>query len=266
MLMEVKNNFKYFIKIILCNLKSAFEYRKSFVIQTVFMMVNNCFFLIFWSVVFDINGKNINGIEMKDILYLWSIPTISYGIAHFFFGGINELSNKIITGGLDQYLTQPKSIFFGVITSKNDFSAFGDLAYGILLAIIVSTNIINFLEIIFYSIVGSIIILATLTIIRSMAIWFGDIKEIAEKYEHNFLINFSTYPEAIYGNITKFILYTIVPAGYIVHLPIKLLDNFSIKGLLILIVATIFYVVIAIFIFKQVLVKYESGNSMSMKG
>jgi len=266
MLMEVKNNFKYLIRIICCNLKSAFEYRKSFIIQTIFMMVNNCFFLIFWSVVFNINGKNINGIEMKDILYLWSIPTISYGMAYFFFGGIKELSTKIITGGLDIYLTQPKSVFLSVITSRSDFSAFGDFAYGLLLSIIVSENIIHFLEIMFYSVIACIIMISTLTIIMSLSTWLGDVKEIAEKYEHNFLINFSTYPEAIYGNITKFILYTIVPAGYIVHLPIKLLGNFTIKGLLILILATSIYVCIAILIFKKVLVKYESGNSMRMKG
>lgn len=266
MLMVVKNNLNYFIKIIWCNLKSAFEYKKSFIIQTIFMMINNCFFLIFWSVVFNINEKNMNGIELKDILYLWSIPTMAYGIVHFFFGGINELSTKIITGGLDTYLTQPKNIFFSIITFKSDFSAFGDFLYGLLLSVIVSNNILNFLEIIFYCIVACVVMVATLTIIRSLAIWLGDIDQIAEKYEHNFLINFSTYPEAIYGRITKIILYTIVPAGYIIHLPVKLLGNFTVRGIFILLIATSIYIFIAIKIFKKVLIKYESGNSMNMNG
>ena len=253
MLMEVKNNIKYLLKLIYYNLKSAIEYKKSFILQTIFMAVNNCFFLIFWSVVFNINGENINGIEMKDILYLWSIPTISYGLSHFLFGGITEISDKIISGELDAYLIQPKSVFLSLISSKSDFSAFGDLIYGLILSVIVSENIYRFFEILVFSIIGCIVMIATLTIIRSLAIWLGDISEIADKYEHNFLITFCTYPEIIYGNITKIILYTIIPAGYIVHLPIKLLGKFSIKGFFILILGTAIYIILAVILFRKVL-------------
>ena len=73
MLMEAKNTINFIIKSLICNIKSSMEYKKSFVLQTIFMMMNNGFFLIFWGVVFGINNGNISGITINDILYLWSI-------------------------------------------------------------------------------------------------------------------------------------------------------------------------------------------------
>ena len=266
MLMEVKNNLRYIKNAMKCNLKSVVEYKSSFILQTLFMFVNNGFFLIFWNVVFGINNNQTNGIEMKEIYYLWSIPTISYGLAYFLFGGIASIGKNIITGGMDSYLTQPKNVFINIATSRCDFSASGDLLYGLVMGILASNNILDYLEILGYSILGSIIFIATMTIIRSMAVFVGDVDEMAERYEHTFLINFSVYPEEIFGKVIKFMLYTLVPAGYIVHLPIRLIRDFNILHFLLLILAIAIYVIIAVNIFKKALKNYESGNSMALKG
>jgi len=265
MLTAVKNNIRYIKKAMKCNLKSVIEYKSSFILQTIFMFVNNGFFLIFWNVVFGINNNQTNGIEMKEIYYMWAISTIGYGIAYFFLGGISNIGKYIVNGGLDSYLTQPKNVFINIATSKCDFSACGDLIYGLLTGILASENILDYLEILGYSVLGGIIFVATMTIIRSLAVYIGDVDEMAERYEHTFLINFSVYPEEIFGVLVKFVLYTIVPAGYIVHLPIRLIKDFSLIGFSLLILAVIIYVLIAVIIFKKAIKNYESGNSMALK-
>ena len=264
--MEVKNNFRYIKNAMKCNLKSVIEYKSSFILQTLFMFVNNGFFLIFWNVVFGINNGQTNGIEMKEIYYMWAISTIGYGIAYFLFGGISNIGKNIVNGGLDSYLTQPKNVFINIATSRCDFSASGDLLYGLIIGVLASNNILDYLEILGYSILGSIIFIATMTIIRCMAVFVGDVDEIAERYEHTFLINFSVYPEEIFGKVIKFMLYTLVPAGYVVHLPIKLIQDFNIVHFLLLILAITIYVIITVVIFKKALKNYESGNSMALKG
>ena len=85
MLTEAKNTINFFFKSLKCNMKSALEYKKSFIAQVSFMLINDGFFIIFWLVVFGINNGNISGLEMKDILYLWSIPVTAWGISRFFF-------------------------------------------------------------------------------------------------------------------------------------------------------------------------------------
>ena len=69
MLMEVKNNIKYFFNAIKVSIKSAMAYKVSFLIQTIFMFINNAFFLIFWSVVFK-NGGQDSGLVFNNVLYI----------------------------------------------------------------------------------------------------------------------------------------------------------------------------------------------------
>lgn len=266
MLMEAKNTINFIIKSIICNIKIALEYKKSFVMQVIFMMVNNGFFLIFWGVVFGINGGNINGIGMKDIMYLWSIPVISWGAVHFFFGGIKELNTYIISGTLDTYLLQPKNMFFNIATSKCDLAACGDLVYGTILGIIVSDSILDFLMIIVYSIIGLIFLASIMVIVRSLAVWLGDVENIAHVYEQSLFATFTTYPEAIFGKGIKFLMFTVIPAMYAVHFPIRLMEKFDLKIFILVIVVMNIYILIAKYIFSKVLEKYESGNNIAMKG
>ena len=71
MLTEVKNNIRYFFNAIKISIKSAMAYKVSFLVQTIFMAINNVFFLIFWGVVFSNTGSD-SGITFNNVLYLWS--------------------------------------------------------------------------------------------------------------------------------------------------------------------------------------------------
>lgn len=266
MLTEAKKNINYIKRVVSFNLKSALEYKISFFTQAIFMFINNSFFLIFWKVVLDINSNQVNGLQTKNILYLWAIPTIGVGLSNFLFGGIENISKNLMDGGMDSYLTQPKNVFINLATSKCDFAAFGDLTYGLFIGIFAAYNIQEYLIIVFYGILACIIMTATMTIIRSFAVFLGNIEDIAERYEHVLLLNFSLYPEEIFGKFVKLVLYTIVPAGYIVHLPIQIIHKFNIIKFLILLIATIIYIIIAKTIFKVALNRYESGNAIIMKG
>lgn len=265
MLTEVKNSLNFIFKSIVCNIKSALEYKKSFITQTVFMIVNNGFFLIFWLVVFAINNGNVSGIEMKDILYLWSIPTISWGFAHFFFGGVFEFNRYIINGELDTYLLQPKNMFFNIATSKCDVAAFGDIIYGLVIAIIVSENLLHFFMIMMFAIIATVLTICVSVIIRSLAVWFGDVDNVAHVYEQSLFITFCTYPDVVFSSGIKFLMYTIIPAMYAVHLPIKLLGKFDIKIFMLIIIAMMIFIGISKALFGAVLKRYESGNNIALK-
>lgn len=266
MLTEVKNNIKFLLISLKYNLKSSLEYKTSFLIQTFFMIINNGFFLIFWSLVLDVSSSNGSVLQMKNILYLWALAPASWGLANFLFGGLRQINTYVLTGSLDTYLLQPKNILLSIATSKCEFSAFGDLVYGIVIGFIAcSGDIIKYLQFLIYVLIGTIITCAVFILIRILAIWIGEIEQIAHIYENSLFITFSTYPFEIFGGITKFLMYTIIPAAYIAHIPIILLERFNIKLFLILILATIILLSLAILVFYKSLKKYESGNNIAMK-
>ena len=266
MLTEVKNNFKFLFKALKYNILSALEYKKSFLIQVIFMFINNGFFLVFWNVVFAKNGGTLNNIEMKDIYILWAIPVISWGIYAFFFGGVLKLNEYIKNGNLDTFILQPKNMFLNIATSYSDFGAAGDLLYGLLMGVIAAENLIEFLHILVYVIPATIITICTQILIRVLAIWLGDVENIAHVYSFSLFITFSTYPEQIFSNIMKVLFYTVVPVAYVVYIPIRILNNFDIKLLLAIILFTILLTVFTAYVFKKAMKKYESGNSIAMKG
>lgn len=265
-MLTVVNLFRFIFLSLKCNIMSAMTYKKSFIIQTIFMMINNGFFMIFWLTLFNVQDGNMNGITMKDVFYAWSIPTIGYGLAYFFFGGMDYLHHYIVEGGLDFFLTQPKNVFLSLAVSKCNFSAFGDFLYGEIIACIASDTIFEFFKIQAFAIIAMIVIICAFTSIRCLAIWWGDIESIVKSYSYDFVINFSSYPERIFGEGTKILTYTIIPAAYIVYIPARLIENFEISLFLILLCAVSILVVITTKLFKLVLKRYESGNSMSMRG
>lgn len=265
MLLNLKNTIKFIILSIKYNLKSALEYKKSFLIQVIFMIINNLFFLVYWIVVFSLNNGNLNGIVFRDVLFLWALPNGAWGMANFLFGGLREIDKLIITGGLDTYLLQPKNLIISIAISKCRFSSFGDLIFGVVMGIIVAESFFEFLGIIFFMILGAIVMMGCFIIVRSLAIWLGDMENISSVYENSLLITLSTYPFTIFGNFMKLIMFTIVPTAYISHLPIEIMKDFDFKLLALVIGVSIFIFGFAVFFFYSVLKRYESGNNIAMK-
>ena len=266
MLTVAKNYFRFMKESIKCNLKSILEYKKSFAIQTIFMIVNNFFFLIFWIVVFARNGGEIEGLTFNDILYFWSLPVISYGVAFFFFGGITKLGKYILEGSLDTYLTQPKNILVNVMVSGMDFNAFGDLVYGSVMGLFaVNFDMGRYVILWILGAIGGIFYICTEAIIRLLTVKIGSTDNIEHIYINTLLITFATYPEVIYGNFAKSLMYTIIPSAYIAFIPIKYVQTLNLKYLLILLTAVCLIVTITFIFSKQMLKKYESGNNISMR-
>ncbi|WP_027631754.1 ABC transporter permease [Clostridium hydrogeniformans] len=264
MLMEVKKNIKligYYFKF---NLSAAMEYRVSFIIQVVGMIINNASFIFFWWILFS-NVGDIGGYGFKDTLMLFSIMSTSFGLAFILFGNIGTISKMIINGELDSYLLQPKDPLMNIICSKSIVSAFGDFVYGIILFIISSDytlkSIVLFL---FFSLLSCIIFSSVMILVSSLSFYIGN-GEGVSNLMGEFMVNFSIYPKEIFKGGVKFIIYTIIPAGFTSHIPIELIKDFNIRDFLMLIGVTIIWSVLAYMIFYKGLKKYESGNLITTK-
>jgi len=149
---------KYLAYCINCNVAQAISNKKSFVIQTFFMFINNVVWLAFWFILFyNSEGGSINNVTLNDIIYLWSAPTISYGLCFFLFGGVEDLSYKVANKEIDNELSKPKHSLISLITSNAKLSAMGDLIYGLVLGIFaVGFNPLRYIWLIFVSLIGGI--------------------------------------------------------------------------------------------------------------
>jgi ABC-2 type transport system permease protein len=61
-------------------------------------------------------------------------------------------------------------------------------------------------------------------------------------------------------------MFTVVPAGFISHLPVELLRSFDVSRLLVVLGFASFSVLLAATVFRIGLRRYESGNLVGMRG
>lgn len=258
---EIKSVLKYFGICIVANIKNAFSNKKSAIIQMVFMFLNNFMWLAFWLILFNnTEDGNINGTSLNDILYLWSIPSTSFGLCLFLFGGVEELSCKIANKDLDTLLTKPKHSLISLITASSKMSALGDLLYGLFIGIFtVDFNILKYIESIGIALIASVALLGIFIIVHSLSFFLGDMTRTAKIYTITILLTFTIYPENMFTGILKVLMYTVIPAMYIAHLPIAIIKEFSVFSLLLELAATGIIILLALFIYEKGLKRYAKS-------
>lgn len=249
---------KYITYCIKCNVTQAISNKKSFIIQTLFMFLNNFIWLAFWFILFyNSEGGTINGITLNDIIYLWSAPTISYGLCFFLFGGVDDLSYKIANKEIDNELTKPKHSLISLITANSKLSAMGDLLYGLVLGVFaVNFNPIRYIFLILVSIIGSLGFLGISILVNALAFWLGDVSKSTRTYINNLLLTLTIYPENMFPGIIKILMYTIIPAMYIAHIPIIIIKTFNLNLLLIEIISVTILVTLGVITYNKGLKKY----------
>lgn len=246
------------------NLSAAMEYRVSFIVQVVGMMLNNASFIFFWWIIFE-KIPNIAGYTMKDVMFLWALSSSTFGLAFVLFGNINRVTNIIVNGELDTYLLQPRDVYFTMLSTHSKTSAWGDFFYGIILFVIIygfsPEKLILFG---LFTILGSLVFGTTLVIFHSLTFYIGNASGIANAV-FEFMITFTLYPEGIYKGAVKWIIYTILPAGFIVFLPYNIMQAFNWGSFGILVIFDILYIILGYLIFNRGLKNYESGNLITTK-
>lgn len=259
MLTEVKKSLKLLAYYIKFNISAVMEYRVSFLVQSFGMILNNGAFIFFWWILFN-NLKTIGGYTFQDEMLLWALTSASFGLCFVVFGNVNQITRMILNGELDTYLLQPKDVLINVLCSKTTVSAWGDTLYGIILFLMIKGfNIKSFILFLLFSVTGALLFSSVLVSMHALSFYTGNTEGLAQLVTE-FLISFSIYPEGIFNNAVKYILYTVIPVAFIVYIPAEVINEFSVYGFLKVSAAAVIWIVIAYALFYKGLKKYESGN------
>lgn len=259
MLTEVRKSLKLMLYYFKFNISSVMEYRVSFLVQSFGMILNNAAFIFFWWILFN-NVSSIGGYSFKDEMMLWAITSSSFGLCFISFGNVTQITRMILNGELDTYLLQPKDPLTNIVCSRTVVSAWGDFLYGIILFFFIKGfDMSGFLLFLLFCITGALLYASVLVSFHALSFFSGNTEGLANLVIE-FLISFTIYPEGIFRGGVKFILYTVIPAVFIVYIPASVIKQFSITMMLEVLGVAVIWVVIAYFIFYQGLKKYESGN------
>ncbi|MBB6479676.1 ABC transporter permease [Spirochaeta isovalerica] len=252
---------KYF----LFNLSAGMEYRTSFLIQVFGMVLNNCAFIIFWKMLFDRVGGDINGYGFREVMFLWALATFGFSISEILMGNARQLSSIIYKGELDVYLLQPRAVLPNLVCSRMNISGWGDLIYGVALFVITQpltpVRIVLFL---LFALMMALVFVSVRVFYHSLTFFLGNAEQFAATISE-LVIMFTIYPGSIFSGPSTWILHTIIPAALVAWIPAQLFASFDPLKFLMLLAADGVIVLLSLFMFREGLKRYSSGNRMGTR-
>jgi ABC-2 type transport system permease protein len=238
---------------------SAMEYRASFISQVVFMFLNDVLLLFFWWVLFS-RLPSLNSWQMRDVVILYGVGASTFAFQAILFGHSFALARTIAEGGLDYYLVLPRRPLWHVLISRSSASAWGDLLFGLVAyAWAVGGEARKLLLFPFFLVCGGLVSTAYGVLAGSLAFFWGN----SESFSHQLygaLLNFSLYPEGIFPGGVRVLLYTVVPAGFVTYLPVRMVRHFTPGLVLAMTGGAVVAVLLTCGLFYRGLRRYESGN------
>jgi ABC-2 type transport system permease protein len=235
------------------------EYRGAFISQIIFMFLNNLMLLFFWWVLFT-KIDSLNGWSFQQILLLYALAAGAYAFQALFFAGSFSLSSTIAEGRLDFYLTMPRPVLFHVLVSRSSAAAWGDLAFALTIFIMAASPspsmMLGFLAL---CLAGGFVSTSFSVLAHSLSFWLGNSVGLASQLTEA-LLSFSLYPEGIFSAVTRLVLYTLIPAGFVSYLPVRILSEFTLAHAALMAFFALSISLLARFVFYRGLQRYESGN------
>ena len=259
----VKNQLRVCLLSVKYNIMRAMVNRVAFLMNILFMILNNASFIIQWLILLGLKPE-IGGYTLWEIMLFWGLAASSYGLANIFFARAFSLPDLIISGKLDSFLVQPKSVLLSVITSATASSAIGDFLYGLAILCAFCFSVQRLLLFLLFAVTGAVIITAFAVLMGSLSFWFFK-AEVFGSNMVNSTINFSTYPDGIFDGAARFLLYQVIPVGMAIYRPVHVMISFDLTELLMVLGYAVLLSAAAAFLFYRGLRRYSSSNLMEAR-
>ena len=259
--MAVKNNLKLIFNYLILNIKKEWQYKASFFMQIIMMIVNDAFFIIQWYIIFRL-VDNIGGYGFNEAMLIWSVAAGGYGVAHLFFNGAWDINKIVYEGKLDVFLTQPKNVLINVCCSSTEIAALGDILYSYVVLIIIGAPWWWYLILPFACIIAGLVFVSVYITYVTACFYIKNGDAVAHSVEST-INKAGNYPPAIYNFGVKILLYTFIPALFYTFVPVQyffLTPN--IWWILCGVGVAIVWIILAFTLFRIGLKKYNSGNLM----
>src|ERR1700694_1241874 len=256
---------RFVLAYVCLNLSAAVEYRAAFLAQALGMMLNDLVFIIFWGMYFA-RFPSVGGWGVQDVALLWAVAATSIGLSAALLGNCTRIATIIVQGQLDYYLGLPKDTLLHVLVSRSGMAGWGDVGFGLLAYVIFGRLDVPTIGLYAVLVLASMLIFVAFGVLAgSLGFWIGSAEATAFQAQQA-TINFSLYPGSVFNGWIRVLIFTLVPAGFISHLPVELLRTFDPWRMAAVLGFTVLSVVLALIVFRMGLRRYESGNLVILRG
>lgn len=209
-------------------MKSWFQYKVNAALQslTVFLREATGILVIYFTLLkFD----SLNGWNIHELLFLFSLLFSTYGILIIFFTGLRDFGKTVRDGGFDRFILRPRGLLFQLIFSNADwFAAIGHGGLGMVLFVISAGNAgitWNAGTVIYYigALTGGVLIQGAIFLfLATLNIYLLETNSLKELFYWN-MRKFAGYPVSIFHKAIQFCMIYIVPFAFVNYFPAQYL-------------------------------------------
>lgn len=227
MLSSLHRAIKMYFYMIGVSLKTQLQYRYAFVMNILgWAMTYAGTAITMWVLLYSFDA--IEGWSFWELLFLFALSVLSWGVCVVFFFHFRTLDEYIVKGTFDRFLVRPIHPFFHFMTMKFDIGAFGQFLFSIIAVVLAYTNLNLHWKLwqwfVFVgAIIGGTLIQGGLLIaISAMAFW-------TTRSEQFYWVimwpakNLMNYPLSIFPRVVQIVVTFILPFAFVNYLPALLL-------------------------------------------
>ena len=208
--------------------RSWFQYRVDAVLRSlaVFLRESTSIIVIYFTLLkFD----QLNGWNVYEMLFLFSLLYVTYGIMIIFFTGLRDFGQTVRDGGFDRYILRPRGLLYQLIFSNADwFAAVGHGGLGITLFVISASKIDVVWtpwRVVYYllAIGGGVLIQGAIFLfLAALNIYLLETGMLKEVFYWN-ARKFAGYPISIFHKAIQFAMTFVVPFAFVNYFPSQFL-------------------------------------------
>jgi ABC-2 type transport system permease protein len=256
---------RFVAALVATNLKASLALRGTFVLQALFMMVNNLVFFTVWWIRLR-RVPHLRGWRIGDVEVLFGVTAAAFGLVMAIAGGVRHLSRAIDEGELDTLLAQPKPVLPYAVGARSHASGVGDVLSGLLFLGISGHLTLASAPLALLAILASAaVLLASGIAFFSLAFWLSRTESLSRQL-WELVITFALYPEPLFGGVLRLMLFTLLPAGFIGYLPARIVREPSVEAIALLLAGASVYLGAACWLFGRGLRRYASGSRFVVFG
>ncbi len=225
------------------------------------MLANNLLMFTVWFGFFH-RFPEVGGWTKKHMELMYGIGVSSFVILVIYADGIFELAYTIAEGKLDPLLVQPKPVLLSMVLGKSEWTGLGEFATGAILFYVGWPLLGSWWPILPLFILTALFIWAAFGIaLGTLALYIDRFDEAARSTLYSIVI-FATKPGMIYTTRLKWLVFTVIPVGYMTYLPVSFFDNPSLSIVLYVLGGSCAALGASLLAFHHGLKRYTSQNRL----
>lgn len=208
--------------------KAWFQYRVDAVLKSLAVFLREATgIIVIWFTLMKFDS--INGWNIYEMVFLFSLLFLTYGIMIIFFTGLRDFGSTVRSGSFDRFILRPRGLLFQIIFVNSDwFAALGHGGLGVTLFLIsawkvgINWSLTNSLYYIF-TIAGGILIQGAIFLtLATLNIFMLQTNSLKELLYWN-MRKFAGYPISIFNKVIQIFMIYVMPFAFVNYFPAQFL-------------------------------------------